>query len=93
MSTHLRVLSELLIWQGLDGFQKSFHRCALDKSSLSIGRVKLCFIIQVIFESSNNADGTFYGKALGKHEFMKLLMITAEYQINSPEKEVRHQCH
>ena len=26
--------------QGLDGFQKSLHSCALDESSLSIGRVK-----------------------------------------------------
>ena len=28
-------------WQGLDGFQKSLHPCALDESSKSIGRVKL----------------------------------------------------
>ena len=27
-------------WQSLDGFQKSLHPCALDKSSLGIGRVK-----------------------------------------------------
>ena len=26
-------------WQGLDDFQKSLHPCALDESSLSIGRV------------------------------------------------------
>ena len=26
---------------GLDGFQKSLHSCALDKSSLSIGRVNM----------------------------------------------------
>ena len=26
---------------GLDGFQKSLHPCALDESSLSIGRVNL----------------------------------------------------
>ena len=30
-------------WQGLNGFQKSLHSCALDERSLSIGRVK-CFI-------------------------------------------------
>ena len=28
-------------YQGLDGFQKSLHSCALDGSSLSIGRVNL----------------------------------------------------
>ena len=44
MGTHLRVLSESLIqWiptqHGLDGFQKSLCPCALDESSLSIGRV------------------------------------------------------
>ena len=27
-------------WQGLDSFWKSLHACALDKGSLSIGRVK-----------------------------------------------------
>ena len=27
-------------WQGLDGFQRSRHPCALDESSLSIGRVR-----------------------------------------------------
>ena len=30
----------IAIWQGLDGFQKSLHPCALDESSHSIGRVK-----------------------------------------------------
>ena len=34
--------------QGLDGFRKSLHPCALDESSLSIERVKLiagrCYI-------------------------------------------------
>ena len=27
-------------WQGFNGFQKAFRPCALDKSNLSIGRVK-----------------------------------------------------
>ena len=30
--------------QGLDGFQKSLLLCALDESSLSIGRVKYCHV-------------------------------------------------
>ena len=42
MGTHLRVLSEgfpMSTNMSLDGFRKSLHSCALDKSSLSIGRV------------------------------------------------------
>ena len=35
-------LAHILIGEGLDGFQKSFHPCALDQSSLRIGRVN-CF--------------------------------------------------
>ena len=35
-------------WQSLDGFQKSLRHCALDESSLSIGRVNNCWI-RVIF--------------------------------------------
>ena len=46
MGTHLRALTAGAIqwiptWHGFDGFQKSLHPCALDESSLSIGRVKL----------------------------------------------------
>ena len=44
MGTYLRVLRESYPMnttrQGLVGFQKSLHPCALDKSSFSIGRVK-----------------------------------------------------
>ena len=29
------------IWQGLDGFQKHLHHCALDESGLSIDRVEV----------------------------------------------------
>ena len=44
MGTHLRVLNEsypmsIPTCQGLDDFEKSLLPCALDKSSLSIGRV------------------------------------------------------
>ena len=48
MGTHMRVLSESFpmskTQQGLDGFQKSLRSCALDKCSLSIGRVMLPFL-------------------------------------------------
>ena len=47
-------------WQGLDGFQKSLHLCALDESSLSIGRVKMCFLgklwgslMQIVYMASH----------------------------------------
>ena len=33
-------MSTNMTGKGLDGFQKSLHPCSLDKSSLSIGRVK-----------------------------------------------------
>ena len=41
MGTHLRVFSYSMITnvQGLDGYQKSLCPCALDESSLSIGKV------------------------------------------------------
>ena len=44
MGTHLRVYSARALlwiptWQGLDVFQKSLCPCALDESSLSMGRV------------------------------------------------------
>ena len=35
----VRAIQWIPTWQGLDGFQKSLHHCALVKSSLSIGRV------------------------------------------------------
>ena len=35
----------VLIWQGLDGFQKYLHLCALDESSLSIGRVEASVLL------------------------------------------------
>ena len=45
MGTHLRVLSASYPMNtnmtGFRWFQKYLHPCALDKSSLSIGRVKL----------------------------------------------------
>ena len=45
MGTHLRVLIKSYPMntnkQGLDGFQKSLRPCALDESSLSIGRVSI----------------------------------------------------
>ena len=31
---------------GLDGFQKSLHPCALDESSISIGRVNMILSVQ-----------------------------------------------
>ena len=45
MGAHLRVLSESFQMNTnmagfIDGYQESSHSCALDKSSLSIGRVK-----------------------------------------------------
>ena len=36
-----RAIQWIPTWQVLDGFQKSSHPCALNESSLSIGRVKL----------------------------------------------------
>ena len=36
----LRVIKWIPTWQGLDVFQKYLHSCALNKSSLTIGRVK-----------------------------------------------------
>ena len=45
MVTHLRVLSKSYPMNtnniGSDGFEKSVHPCALDESSLSIGRVNI----------------------------------------------------
>ena len=38
---------------GLDGFQKSLGPCALDKSGLSIGRVKVNEYDKVMVLSSN----------------------------------------
>ena len=35
----VRAIQWIPTWQGFDGFQKYLQRCALDKSSLSIGRV------------------------------------------------------
>ena len=35
-----RAIQCIATWQGLDGFWKSLHSCTLDKSSLSIRRVK-----------------------------------------------------
>ena len=42
MATHLRVLNESypMSTNMTDGFQKYLRSCALDESSLSIGRVK-----------------------------------------------------
>ena len=44
MGAHLKVLRESypmnITQQGLDGFQESLRACALDESSLSLGRVK-----------------------------------------------------
>ena len=45
-----RAVQWIPTWQGLDGFQNSLRACALDKSSLSIGRVKLYFIFHFAFE-------------------------------------------
>ena len=46
MGTHLRILSEGYLvktnmtgFRTLDGYPKSLHPCALDESSLGIGRV------------------------------------------------------
>ena len=36
-----RAFQRIPTWQGLDDFQKSLRPCALDESSLSIGRVKI----------------------------------------------------
>ena len=36
----VRAFQWLPTWQGLDGFQKSLHPCALDESNLSTGKVK-----------------------------------------------------
>ena len=38
----MRAILWLPTWQGLDGLQKSLHLCALDESSLTIGRVNHC---------------------------------------------------
>ena len=55
MGTHMRVLSESYPMNtnmtSLDGLLKSLHPCALDESSLSIGRVNLTL------ESSCRGDG------------------------------------
>ena len=57
MGTHLRILSERFPMNanmtGLDGFQKSLGPCALDKSGLSIGRVKVNEYDKVMVLSSN----------------------------------------
>ena len=37
----MRAIQRVPTRQGLDGFQKSLHFCALDESRLSIGRVKM----------------------------------------------------
>ena len=42
-------------WQGLDDFQKSLRPCALDESSLSIGRVKNEMYKNVLKVSNTNA--------------------------------------
>ena len=43
-STQLELSNEYQTGQGLDGFQKSFHPCALDKSSHGIGQVNLLML-------------------------------------------------
>ena len=42
-------------WQGLDGFQKSLHPCALDENSLSIGRVKSMHVYTIVFHSISSS--------------------------------------
>ena len=39
-STERELSNQYHAWQGLDGFPKSLCPCALEESSLSIGRVK-----------------------------------------------------
>ena len=75
MGTHLRVLSETYAidtkMNGLDDFQKYVHSCALDESSLSIGRVKGGIFKQII-ESlySNGTDRTLLKAII--HTYMEL---------------------
>ena len=49
MGTHLRVLSESYLMNtnmtGKDDFQKYLRPCALEESSLSIGRVKVRYLV------------------------------------------------
>ena len=40
-----RAIPWIPTWQGLDGFQKYLGPCALDKSSLSIERVSIMFLV------------------------------------------------
>ena len=37
-----RAIKWIPTWHGLDGFKRSMYACPLDKSSLSIRRVKIC---------------------------------------------------
>ena len=48
MGTHLRVLNESFPMNtNMTGFRGFFHSCALDESSLSIGRVKEGFALEL----------------------------------------------
>ena len=49
-----RAIQWIPTWQGLDVFQKSLHSCALDESSLSIGRVNERNISWIIEEELLN---------------------------------------
>ena len=45
-----RAIQWIPTWQGLDGFQRSLCPCALNKSSLNIGRVKEIFLLATLAE-------------------------------------------
>ena len=62
----VRAIHWIPTWQGLDGFQRSLRPCALDRSSLSIGRV----------------NPSMPGDLLDKCHLEMLLKISLERSIN-----------
>ena len=53
----VKVIQWIPTWQGLGGFQKSLHTCALDQSSLSIGRVKQMVVGKVVRNRCSHIRG------------------------------------
>ena len=55
MGTHLRAIQWIPTRQGSNGFQKTLYPCHLDKSRVSIGRVKACANNSIQFSASIKA--------------------------------------
>ena len=61
-----RAIPWIPTWQGLDGYQRSLRPCALDKSSLSIGRFNPLMLITA------KTAWQFWWNIAGKNKFRKI---------------------